>query len=93
MRGDARLLVRLDRFRPEAPQPAVEQEPETEEEGQLALFGEVDEVAAPLIAAPELPPLVALPEPPLHRVRRLSFTSISLFEQCAYKYFARYGPG
>jgi ATP-dependent exoDNAse (exonuclease V) beta subunit len=26
-------------------------------------------------------------------VRRLSFTSISLFEQCAYKYFARYGLG
>ncbi len=93
VRGDARLLVRLDRFRPDAPQPAVEQEPETEEEGQLALFGEVDEVVAPLIAAPELPPLVALPEPPLHRVRRLSFTSISLFEQCAYKYFARYALG
>jgi ATP-dependent helicase/nuclease subunit A len=36
---------------------------------------------------------VALPDPPLHRVRRLSFTSISLFEQCAYKYFARYGLG
>ena len=41
--------------------------------------------------APELPPLVALPEPPLHRVRRLSFTALSLFEQCSYKYFARYG--
>jgi ATP-dependent exoDNAse (exonuclease V) beta subunit len=26
-------------------------------------------------------------------VRRLSFTSISLFEQCGYKYFARYGLG
>jgi ATP-dependent exoDNAse (exonuclease V) beta subunit len=36
---------------------------------------------------------VALPDPPLHRVRRLSFTSLSLFEQCAYKYFARYGLG
>jgi ATP-dependent helicase/nuclease subunit A len=92
-RGDARLLVRLDRFRPEEPQHVVEQEPETEEEGQLALFGELDDVSAPLIAAPELPPLVALPDPPLHRVRRLSFTSISLFEQCAYKYFARYGLG
>ena len=67
-------------------------EPEPEEEGQLALFAAVDEIAAPL-AAPELPPLVALPEPPLHRVRRLSFTSLSLFEQCAYKYFARYGLG
>jgi ATP-dependent exoDNAse (exonuclease V) beta subunit len=67
-------------------------EPETEEQGQLALFAALDEVAA-LPVAPELQPLVALPEPPLHRVRRLSFTSLSLFEQCAYKYFARYGLG
>jgi ATP-dependent helicase/nuclease subunit A len=89
VRGDARLLVRLDRFRPDQP---AESEPETEEEGQLALFAAVEEIAA-LPAAPELPPLVALPEPPLHRVRRLSFTSLSLFEQCAYKYFARYGLG
>ena len=89
VRGDARLLVRLDRYRPE---PAVaETEPE-QEEGQLELFAALEEIAAPP-AAPELPPLVALPDPPLHRVRRLSFTSLSLFEQCAYKYFARYGLG
>jgi ATP-dependent exoDNAse (exonuclease V) beta subunit len=88
VRGDARLLVRLDRYRPEPAAP----EPQAAEEGQLALFAALDEVAA-RPAAPELPPLVALPEPPLHRVRRLSFTSISLFEQCAYKYFARYGLG
>jgi ATP-dependent exoDNAse (exonuclease V) beta subunit len=91
VRGDARLLVRLDRHRPEAapsePEPAAE-----EEEGQLALFAAIEEIAAPP-AAPELPPLVALPEPPLHRVRKLSFTALSLFEQCAYKYFARYGLG
>ena len=72
---------------------AAETRPEAEEEGQLALFAELDEVAEPLAAAPELPPLVALADPPLHRVRRLSFTSLSLFEQCAYKYFARYGLG
>jgi ATP-dependent helicase/nuclease subunit A len=88
VREDARLLVRLDRFRPEPAEAA----PEPAEEGQLALFGALEEIAAPR-AAPELPPLVALPEPPLHRVRRLSFTSLSLFEQCAYKYFARYGLG
>jgi ATP-dependent exoDNAse (exonuclease V) beta subunit len=90
-REDARLLVRLDRFHPEEPAVA-EPELEIEEEGQLALFAALEELAAPP-AAPELPPLVALPEPPLHRVRRLSFTSLSLFEQCAYKYFARYGLG
>ena len=91
VRGDARLLVRLDRYRP-GPAAAAEPEEVVEEEGQLALFAEVGEIAAPP-AAPELPPLVALPDPPLHRVRRLSFTALSLFEQCAYKYFARYALG
>jgi ATP-dependent exoDNAse (exonuclease V) beta subunit len=89
VRGDARLLVRLDRYRPEPAVAKTEPEPE---EGQLELFAALEEIASPP-AAPELPPLVALPEPPLHRVRRLSFTSLSLFEQCAYKYFARYGLG
>jgi ATP-dependent exoDNAse (exonuclease V) beta subunit len=89
-RGGARLLVRLDRFRPETV--TVETEPEESDEGQLALFTALEEVAAPP-PAPELPPLVALPEPPLYRVRKLSFTALSLFEQCAYKYFARYGLG
>jgi ATP-dependent exoDNAse (exonuclease V) beta subunit len=91
VRGDAHLLVRVDRFQPELA--VAEAQPEQEpEEGQLALFAALEEIAAPP-AAPQLPPLVALPEPPLHRVRRLSFTSLSLFEQCAYKYFARYGLG
>jgi len=89
VRGDARLLVRLDRYRPE---PAVAETEPVPEEGQLELFAALEEIASPP-AAPELPPLVALPEPPLHRVRRLSFTSLSLFEQCAYKYFTRYGLG
>jgi ATP-dependent exoDNAse (exonuclease V) beta subunit len=89
VRGDARLLVRLDRY---APEPVVAEIEAEREEGQLELFAALEEIAAPP-AAPELPPLVALPEPPLHRVRRLSFTSLSLFEQCAYKYFARYGLG
>src|SRR5262249_25288955 len=87
-RGDARLLVRVDRFRPEP----VAQEPETKEEGQLALFGTFEEAPAPP-AAPELPPPLALAAPPPHRVRPLSFTALSLFEQCAYKYYARYALG
>jgi ATP-dependent exoDNAse (exonuclease V) beta subunit len=90
VRGNARLLVRVDR--PGAEEPVIA-EPETEELGQLALFAELDEVSTSRPSAPELPPLVALPEPPLLRVRRLSFTSLSLFEQCSYKYFARYGLG
>jgi ATP-dependent exoDNAse (exonuclease V) beta subunit len=89
VRGGARLLVRIDRHRPE---PAEAPPGPEAEEGQLLLFAAPDEVVAPP-PAPELPPLVALPEPPLHRVRKLSFTALSLFEQCAYKYFARYGLG
>jgi ATP-dependent exoDNAse (exonuclease V) beta subunit len=37
-----------------------------------------------------LPPLVAPAEPPLHRPRRLSFTALSTFEQCSYKYYSLY---
>jgi ATP-dependent exoDNAse (exonuclease V) beta subunit len=85
-RGEARLVVRVDRWREAdwlepAAVPAVE--PET---GQLALFAAPEDVAA--APAPELPPLASPPEPPLHRVRRLSFTALSTFEQCSYKYFA-----
>ncbi len=90
VRGDARLLVRLDRHRPE--QEEAETEPELAEEGQLALFAALEDVVVAQ-TAPELSPLLALPEPPLYRVRKLSFTALSLFEQCAYKYFARYGLG
>lgn len=88
VRGDARLLVRVDRWRAEPA--AVEEAPP--EAGQLALFASPEEIAAPP-PAPVLPALVALPEPPLHRVRRLSFTALSTFGQCAYKFWARYGIG
>ena len=88
VRGDARLLVRVDRFREAdwADAPVPEPEP-----GQLELFATLEQAVTAL--APELPPLAALPEPPLHRVRRLSFTALSTFEQCSYKYYARYAIG
>jgi ATP-dependent helicase/nuclease subunit A len=83
-RDDARLVVRVDRYRP--PAPVAEELPEP---GQLALFGELVE-AVQAAAAPVLPPLVAPPEPPLHRPRRLSFTALSTFDSCSYKYYAVY---
>jgi ATP-dependent helicase/nuclease subunit A len=87
-RGDARFLLRVDR---QAPEPVVaEAEPEVEEalpeEGQLALFGELPE--APALHAPTLPALEPVPAPPLHRARRLSFTALSLYERCSYRYYA-----
>jgi ATP-dependent exoDNAse (exonuclease V) beta subunit len=89
-RNDARLVVRIDRYLDAAWQeaPAVEAEPEA---GQLALFASVEETA--LAPAPVLPPLVAPAKPPLHRARRLSFTALSTFEQCSYKYYSLYVAG
>jgi ATP-dependent helicase/nuclease subunit A len=81
-RGGARVLVRLDRFAPQsevAPGPA--------EEEQLELFA-VSENGAAAPDAPELAPLAEVPAPPLHRVRRLSYSALSLFERCSYRYFA-----
>ena len=92
VRGNAHLLVRLDRHRSEdwvETQPA--EEPAPAEPGQLELFATLEELAA--APALELPSLYAPPEPPLHRVRRLSFTALSTFDQCSYKYYARYTIG
>jgi ATP-dependent helicase/nuclease subunit A len=38
--------------------------------------------------APRLHELVAVPEPPLHKVRRLSYSALALFERCSYRYYA-----
>jgi ATP-dependent helicase/nuclease subunit A len=89
VRGEAHLLVRVDRYR-DADWAAAptEREPEV---GQLELFAALEEAA--FARAPELPALVPLPRPPGPRVRRLSFTALSTFEQCSYKYYARYLVG
>ena len=81
-RDGARVLVRLDRF---APEPEVA--PEPAEEQQLELFA-IAENGAAAPDAPELAPLAEVPAPPLHRVRRLSYSALSLFERCSYRYFA-----
>jgi ATP-dependent exoDNAse (exonuclease V) beta subunit len=81
-RGGARVLVRLDRFAP-APEPqaaaAVAE--------QLELFA-TSENGGGALEAPELAQLTEVPVPPLHRVRRLSYSALSLFERCSYRYFA-----
>jgi ATP-dependent helicase/nuclease subunit A len=87
-RNDARLVVRVDRHREGdwAAEEKVEAE-DVSDEGQLALFTALEAIPASL-PAPQLPALVAPPEPPLHRTRRLSFTALSTFDQCSYKYYA-----
>jgi ATP-dependent helicase/nuclease subunit A len=80
-RNGARVLVRLDRW---SPQPELV--PEALEEEQLELFAVAEN--GHVAAAPELAPLAEVPAPPLHRVRRLSYSALSLFERCSYRYFA-----
>jgi ATP-dependent helicase/nuclease subunit A len=84
-RGGARVVVRMDRWRPAAAgTPEVTDAAVTG--GQLALFESDGRTVPPLV--PPLPPLVPVPEPPLHRVRRLSFTALGQFESCSYRYYA-----
>jgi ATP-dependent helicase/nuclease subunit A len=91
-RNDARLVVRVDRFDEAVWAETVEMEEPEPEAGQLELFAALEE-AAVAAAAPVLAQLVAPAEPPLHRLRRLSFTALSTFDQCSYKYYALYVSG
>jgi hypothetical protein len=87
VRDGARLLVRVDRHRPEAEAAALPVEAATATDGQLELFS--GEELAPLPPpAPRLPELAPVPVPPLHRVRRLSYSALALFDRCSYRYYA-----
>jgi ATP-dependent helicase/nuclease subunit A len=88
-RNAARLVVRVDRHR-EADWAAdpVEADAAVSDAAQLALFAALDDAVSAVPPAPQLPALVAPAEPPLHRTRRLSFTALSTFDQCSYKYYA-----
>jgi ATP-dependent helicase/nuclease subunit A len=82
-REGARVILRVDRYADEAgpvEQPAAE-------DGQLALFAEDGGGSLPALV-PALPALAEVPAPPLHRVRRLSFSALALFERCSYRYYA-----
>ena len=87
-RHGARVVVRVDRHREGDGRAAAGAAADglAGAGGQLALFDAPEDV--PHEAAPQLPPLVAPAEPPIHRVRRLSFTALSTFDQCSYKYYA-----
>ena len=88
-RDGARVLVRVDRTLPpvEAPVEPVPQAMVDDATGQLALFEAGSAPPLPPLA-PALAPIQALPEPPIHDVRRLSFSALALFERCSYRYYA-----
>ncbi|MGB2952795.1 MAG: UvrD-helicase domain-containing protein [Gaiellaceae bacterium] len=79
-RGEARLLLRVDRY---APEPEIELE--ATEDGQLALFD--GNGGGALAQAPKLAPLPEIPPPPPMRVRSLSYSALSLFARCSYRFY------
>ena len=84
VRDGARLLVRLDRYRPER---AVAAPAAANGGGQLVLFAQDDVPPLPP-PAPRLPELVPPPAAPLHRVGSLSYSALALFGRCSYRYYA-----
>ncbi len=86
VRDGTRLLVRVDRHRPDV-DPAPPLAEPTVDGAQLELF--VGEDLTPLPPpAPKLPDLASIPTAPIHAVRRLSYSALALFERCSYRYYA-----
>jgi ATP-dependent exoDNAse (exonuclease V) beta subunit len=84
-RGGAQVVVRRTGFLPEAAraEPAEAEAPEADV--QLSLFSPDGPVASEPV---RLPPLVPVPEPPVHDPRRLSYSALALFSRCSYRYYA-----
>ena len=83
-REGVRVLIRVERHLDEQEEYVA---PPLGDEEQLSLFAaNGDGVLPPIV--PALPALGEIPQPPLHRVRRLSFTALGLFESCSYRYYA-----
>jgi ATP-dependent helicase/nuclease subunit A len=86
-RGLAPLVLRVDRHAPAEPELGLVQTVAEPGHGdQLALFDGGGAVMQPV--APRLRDLATIPDPPLYRVSRLSYSAISLFERCSYRYWA-----
>ena len=88
-RGSAGVVLRIDRFDPAAAVvgPVADAGSEDGEKvGQLVLFEGAGEDVPP--AAPRLRELVEIPPPPEAHVARLSYSAISLFDRCGYRYYA-----
>jgi ATP-dependent helicase/nuclease subunit A len=79
-REGARVLLRVDRRRDGVPEAA--DAPLT----QLELFAAAEGAASR--AAPELPALAPIPEPPAVRIRSLSYSALALFGRCSYRFYA-----
>ena len=90
--GQARLSLRVDRWRPPADvAEPVAGEDDEETGGQLVLFAGAEPPAHE--AVPSLPELDAPPEPPVFEPRRLSYSALATFAECGFKFYARYVAG
>jgi len=87
--GEARFVLGVSRYQ-SAPEPeetvAVEAQAEDDVEQQLQLFAELPR-GRPRLGV-QLPRLGDVAVPPVHDVRRLSYSALALFERCSYRYFA-----
>jgi len=87
--GESSLLVRVDRLAPQAEQPAPVRDEEIGSGAQLSFFQQgLAAAVEPVSPTAPLEPLAPLPSPPLQQPRRLSYSSLSNFESCSYRYFA-----
>jgi len=93
-RGEARFVLTVARHREDEAHGGVRpvgsapgaREGHDEDELQLALFDELP-VGRPRLGI-ELPELADIPAPPIHDVRRLSYSALALFERCSYRFYA-----
>jgi hypothetical protein len=84
VQGEARLLLRVDRFTPDAGQ--GDQTVVEAADPQLSLFDA--EGSAAVLTVPPLPPLETFTAPEVQPVRRLSYSALALFERCPYRFYA-----
>ena len=87
--GESSLLVRVDRVAPQTERPAPAATEKIDPGAQLSFFQQgLAAAVEPVSSTAPLEPLAPLPSPPLQQPRRLSYSSLSSFESCSYRYFA-----
>jgi ATP-dependent exoDNAse (exonuclease V) beta subunit len=87
-RDDARFLLTVDRGGDELVVDDPADVETGEGEGQLELFVDLPVAPTPASVGYRLPDLFVPAPPPLHRVRRLSYSALALHERCSYRYYA-----
>ena len=85
-RGEARFVLSVARHRDDDVVVEAAEEEHDEGELQLLLFDEFP-AGRPRLGV-ELPALAEIPLPPVHDVRRLSYSALALFERCSYRFYA-----